>query len=77
MTDRDAYIALNMIDKLGPVRVRALVAALGSPQAVFACPERELVASFGGRTAIAGDPKDHSTTELVARLRALEEPGEP
>ena len=33
-------------------------------------PERALVASFGGRTAIAGDPKDHSTSELVTRLRA-------
>jgi rfaE bifunctional protein nucleotidyltransferase chain/domain len=31
-------------------------------------PERELVASLGGRTVIAGDPKDHSTTELVRRL---------
>ena len=33
-------------------------------------PERALVASFGGRTAIAGDPKDHSTSALVTRLRA-------
>ena len=47
MTDRDAYIALNMIDKLGPVRVRALVAARGSPQAVFACEERELLRAEG------------------------------
>lgn len=34
-------------------------------------PERELVASWGGRTVIAGDPKDHSTTDLLARLKAL------
>ena len=34
-------------------------------------PERELVASFGGRTVIAGDSKDHSTTDLIARLKAL------
>lgn len=32
-------------------------------------PERALVASLGGRTVIAGDPKDHSTTELIARLK--------
>ena len=32
-------------------------------------PERALVASLGGRTAIAGDPKDHSTTEFIARLK--------
>jgi len=34
-------------------------------------PERALVESFGGRTVIAGDPKDHSTTDLLARLKAL------
>ena len=34
-------------------------------------PERTLVASWGGRTVIAGDPKDHSTTDLIARLKAL------
>ena len=34
-------------------------------------PERDLVASFGGRTVVAGDPKDHSTTDLIARLKTL------
>ena len=32
-------------------------------------PEREIVRSYGGRVAIVGDPKDHSTTELVGKLR--------
>ena len=31
-------------------------------------PEAELVRSYGGRVAIVGDPKDHSTTEMVKRL---------
>ncbi|HNX52744.1 MAG TPA: DNA-processing protein DprA [Pontiellaceae bacterium] len=35
MTDREAYIALNMIEGIGPIKVRALIDALGSPQAVF------------------------------------------
>ena len=39
MTDREAYIALNMIEGLGPVTVRALIDVLGSPSAVFD-PER-------------------------------------
>ena len=39
-----------------------------TPQTV---PEREVVASFGGRTLVAGDPKDHSSTDLIARLKAL------
>jgi rfaE bifunctional protein nucleotidyltransferase chain/domain len=34
-------------------------------------PERELVERFGGRTVIAGDPKDHSTTDLIARLKKI------
>jgi rfaE bifunctional protein nucleotidyltransferase chain/domain len=34
-------------------------------------PEREVVARLGGRTAIAGDAKDHSTTDLLARIREL------
>jgi rfaE bifunctional protein nucleotidyltransferase chain/domain len=34
-------------------------------------PERDQVASFGGRTVVAGDPKDHSTTDLIARLKTL------
>ena len=32
-------------------------------------PEGELVRSYGGRVAIVGDPKDHSTTELISKLR--------
>jgi rfaE bifunctional protein nucleotidyltransferase chain/domain len=32
-------------------------------------PEREVVCSYGGRVAIVGDPKDHDTRALLARLR--------
>jgi D-glycero-beta-D-manno-heptose 1-phosphate adenylyltransferase len=32
-------------------------------------PEREIVRSYGGRVAIVGDPKDHSTSTLVSRLQ--------
>lgn len=42
MTRREAYIALNMIGSLGPVRVRNLVAALGSPEAVLEAGEEDL-----------------------------------
>ena len=31
-------------------------------------PERAEVLAYGGRVAIAGDPKDHSTTELLGQL---------
>lgn len=35
MTEREAFIALNMIEGIGPVKVQALIDALGSPEAVF------------------------------------------
>ena len=32
-------------------------------------PERDTVRAYGGRIAIVGDPKDHSTTDLLSRLK--------
>lgn len=32
-------------------------------------PERETVRAYGGRVAIVGDPKDHSTRELLRKIR--------
>lgn len=32
-------------------------------------PERETVRAYGGRIAIVGDPKDHSTRDLLGRIR--------
>ena len=40
----------------------------GTDYTVETVPERAVVRSYGGRTAIVGDPKDHSTRELLARL---------
>jgi len=34
-------------------------------------PERAVVAAYGGRTAIVGDPKNHDTRELLARIKRL------
>ena len=31
-------------------------------------PERDLVQSYGGRTVIVGDTKDHSRRDLMARI---------
>lgn len=33
-------------------------------------PERDVVRSYGGRVAVVGDPKNHDTSALLARLRA-------
>ena len=32
-------------------------------------PEAEIVRSYGGKVVIVGDPKDHSTTEILRKLR--------
>jgi D-glycero-beta-D-manno-heptose 1-phosphate adenylyltransferase len=40
----------------------------GTDYTVDTVPERQIVAAYGGRTAIVGDPKDHSTRDLLARL---------
>jgi rfaE bifunctional protein nucleotidyltransferase chain/domain len=42
----------------------------GTDYTVDTVPERETVRGYGGRVAIVGDPKDHSTRELLSRLRA-------
>ncbi len=40
----------------------------GTDYTVDTVPEREIVRSFGGRTAIVGDPKSHATRELIAKI---------
>jgi rfaE bifunctional protein nucleotidyltransferase chain/domain len=41
----------------------------GTDYTVDTVPERETVRAYGGRIAIVGDPKDHSTRDLMARIR--------
>lgn len=42
--------------------------AKGTDYSLDSVPEREIVKSYGGRVAIVGDPKDHSSSELIKRL---------
>jgi rfaE bifunctional protein nucleotidyltransferase chain/domain len=44
------------------------VHAKGTDYTVDTVPEREVVRSYGGRVAIVGDPKNHSTSEILSRL---------
>jgi D-glycero-beta-D-manno-heptose 1-phosphate adenylyltransferase len=51
--------------------IRALrpdVHCKGTDYTVETVPERALVEALGGRVAIVGDPKDHSTTALLERV---------
>ena len=47
MDERNAYIALNMMDKVGPVSVRALSEALGSAAAILDADDDALCAAKG------------------------------
>ncbi|HSN88876.1 MAG TPA: adenylyltransferase/cytidyltransferase family protein [Thermoanaerobaculia bacterium] len=40
----------------------------GTPERV---PEYEVVRSYGGRTALVGDPKDHATSDLISKVKGL------
>jgi D-glycero-beta-D-manno-heptose 1-phosphate adenylyltransferase len=55
---------------VGPLldAVRPDVHCKGTDYTVESVPERAIVQAYGGRTAIVGDPKDHSTRELLARI---------
>jgi rfaE bifunctional protein nucleotidyltransferase chain/domain len=44
----------------------------GTDYTVDTVPERETVKAYGGRIAIVGDPKDHSTRDLLARIGSTE-----
>ena len=43
----------------------------GTDYTVDTVPERQTVVAYGGRIAIVGDPKDHSTRDLISRVRSL------
>ncbi len=52
--------------------IRALrpdVHAKGTDYTTESVPEANLVRSLGGEVSIVGDPKDHSTSEMIRRLR--------
>jgi rfaE bifunctional protein nucleotidyltransferase chain/domain len=42
----------------------------GTPERV---PEYGVVRSYGGRTALVGDPKDHATSDLISKVKGLPE----
>ena len=44
------------------------VHAKGTDYTEETVPERAVVRSYGGRVAIVGDPKDHSTSAILARI---------
>jgi rfaE bifunctional protein nucleotidyltransferase chain/domain len=64
------YVVIFSEPTVGPL-LEALhpdVHCKGTDYSVDTVPERDIVRAYGGRIAIVGDPKDHSTRDLLARI---------
>lgn len=71
-----ALSCVDYIIKFGEATVANLLLALkphiqvkGTDYTEESVPEREVVMSYGGRVAIAGDPKDRSSTGYHSKIR--------
>jgi rfaE bifunctional protein nucleotidyltransferase chain/domain len=68
-----AYVTSFDETTAGPLLacLRPDVHVKGTDWTAESVPERDVVLAYGGRVAIAGDPKCHSSRELIARLAGL------
>jgi D-glycero-beta-D-manno-heptose 1-phosphate adenylyltransferase len=70
LADVDAVVVFPELDVRSIIReIHPDVHAKGTDYTEGSVPERDVVAEYGGRVAIVGDAKDHSTSEIIrARL---------
>ena len=50
------------------LRLKPDIHAKGTDYTEDSVPERDVVRSYGGRLAIVGDPKDHSTSQVIEKV---------
>jgi len=50
------------------VELKPDIHAKGTDYTPMNVPERNTVAAYGGQTAIVGDPKDHSTRDVIRAI---------
>jgi rfaE bifunctional protein nucleotidyltransferase chain/domain len=64
------YVVIFPEPTVGPLleTLKPDVHCKGTDYTVETVPERDVVKGYGGRVAIVGDPKDHSTRDLLARI---------
>ena len=75
LTDVDAVVIFPELDVRALIReIRPDIQAKGTDFTEDTVPERDTVAEHGGRVAIVGDAKDHSTSETI---RSRMTPGKP
>jgi len=66
MADVDAVVIFPEADVRAIIReIHPEVHAKGTDYTAETVPERNDVLAYGGRVEIVGDPKDHSTTEVI------------
>ncbi|MGA2920006.1 MAG: adenylyltransferase/cytidyltransferase family protein [Candidatus Sulfotelmatobacter sp.] len=66
LVDVDAVVIFPELDVRALIReIRPDIQAKGTDYTRESVPERDAVAEYGGRVAIVGDPKDHSTSEII------------
>lgn len=66
LADVDAVVIFPELDVRAIIReIHPDIQAKGTDYTVDSVPERDAVAEYGGRVAIVGDPKDHSTSEII------------
>jgi D-glycero-beta-D-manno-heptose 1-phosphate adenylyltransferase len=66
LTDVDAVVIFPELDVRALIReIRPDIQAKGTDYTVESVPERDVLLECGGRVAIVGDPKDHSTSEII------------
>ena len=66
LADVDAVVVFPELDVRAIIReIRPDVQAKGTDYTAESVPERDAVAECGGRVEIVGDPKDHSTSEIL------------
>ena len=67
----DAVVIFDEPDVRALIReLRPDVHAKGTDYTVETVPERDVVVECGGRVEIVGDPKDHSTSEMIRKWNA-------
>lgn len=66
LADVDAVVIFSELDVRALIReIRPDIQAKGTDYTTDSVPERDAVAEYGGRVAIVGDPKNHSTSEII------------
>lgn len=64
------FVVIFPESTVGPLleAIRPDVHCKGTDYTLDSVPERDVVRGYGGRIAIVGDPKDHSTRDLLTRI---------